>query len=178
MVSVQTCNGLDRRIHGFDGRLRGDFTWYGSNRQSRPRGSLGLSIVVGVIKEDSGGVNSADPSQILFYGMQPNGNMQNGSWWEHVHLLQVGVPKELDGLDGVIDGHVTYRGYTDRNGAIVQGCTIASVDCVPLVMENLHTGAVSGVPYAYQFRRDANGLKVIDYDIKGPTGESLIEYPN
>lgn len=55
----------------------------------------------------------------------------------HMYSVHVIVPASLD-TNG--DGLVTYTGYTDRKGTIVQGCTAPSLDCVPLQIVNAPVG--------------------------------------
>jgi hypothetical protein len=57
-----------------------------------------------------------------------------------VHQVFGNVPEAWDTLDGEADGRVTYAGYTDRYGRIVQGCSEIGLDCVPLLLNNVPVG--------------------------------------
>jgi hypothetical protein len=67
----------------------------------------------------------------------------NGS--EHVPFTYwAWVDPALDGSagdrDGVKNGRVTFRGYTDVTGAIVRGCSAPGEHCVPYILENAPVG--------------------------------------
>jgi hypothetical protein len=66
-------------------------------------------------------------------------------------------------LDGLNNDRVTYTGYTDRWGNIVQGCTAIALDCVPVVMENLPVGLYHVNVAAYGLTGVHEGLP--DYDV-------------
>jgi hypothetical protein len=155
--------GGSRRLHGGPSCTRYDATWYGTLTGG---GALPIPVGVGLRSEDWGALDTSDPTRVLFYGSE-----QNGSWQEPAHLVHIHLGSWLDALDGVVDGYVTYSGYTDRHGNVVKGCTVAGTDCVPLRIERMKVGH-------HQFRADANGITLREYDVKGPTGKSLIAFPN
>ncbi|MDQ4079029.1 MAG: procyclic acidic repetitive family protein [Chloroflexota bacterium] len=68
------------------------------------------------------------------------------------------------------DGLINFDGYADRYGNIVEGCTEAGVDCVPIQLENWPQGFIL-------YRDDAHGMGMREYDTS-PEGEWWIEYPN
>jgi hypothetical protein len=148
-------NSMGRRIHGSTNKSRTDSTWYGN---------YGL-VSVGIRGEDWGPVDSTDPTRLLFYG----GDL-NGSWQEPFHVLALRIGPEHDLLDGVMDGRVTYNGFTNRSGTIVPPCSPVGPDCVPLQLNNMKTGS-------YQIRADSSGIPTREYDVK-VNGTSLIQHPD
>ena len=84
------------------------------------------------------------------------------------HAIGVTIRPELD-TDG--DNLVTFSGYTNRYGEIVQGCTEVGLDCVPLEIVNMPVGS-------YQYRDDTSGEgdgRIYD---TSPSGEWWIAFPN
>jgi hypothetical protein len=154
-----------RRLHGGTNcsSQRYDATWYGALHGG---GNLPIAVNVGLRSEDWGPVYPSDPSTVRFYP-----GTQNGSWHEPAHLVSINILPALDALDGIVDGFVTYSGYTDRHGNIVQGCTVPGTDCVPLHLNRMKVGS-------HQFRADHNGIAVREYDVQGLDGRSLIRFPN
>ena len=61
-----------------------------------------------------------------------------------VHQVFGNVPTEWDLLDGVADGLVTWQGFTDRWGNVVEGCIEIGLDCVPLYLSGVPVGQFSG----------------------------------
>jgi len=61
-----------------------------------------------------------------------------------IHQVYGNVPSEWDSLDGVVDGLVTWQGYTDRWGNRVEGCSGSSLDCVPVYLRGVPVGGFSG----------------------------------
>jgi hypothetical protein len=146
---------VEQRLEGSVACPRYDSTWY-----ARLMGPV--NVFSGSIKESWGAIDPNNPAQLLFYG-----GTQNGSSLEPFHILSLFVdPTDLGG------DPVTYRGYTDRYGAIVQGCTQAALDCIPLRLDNVYGGV------EYQMRADVAGLTTREYDVQGPDGTSLTRYPN
>jgi hypothetical protein len=151
--------GVDKRLHGSPTAFRGDFTWYGAQRPpSAPLGKVGVEL--GLRNEDWGPIDPARPNNpLLFYG-----GAQNGSWQGPLHVLSVYVEPFL----------TDYTGYTDRHGAVVQGCTAVGLDCVPFQTVGMRAGAS-------QFRGEDGQaqLPAREYDVASPvTGNSLLKYPN
>lgn len=70
----------------------------------------------------------------------PSFNCKFNSSVHDVYTLWFNIPDSMDSLDGVIDGKVTYTGYTDVKGNIVQGCTAPGANCVPLKIINVPVG--------------------------------------
>jgi hypothetical protein len=95
----------------------------------------------------------------------------------HVYDVQVFIPASLD-TDG--DGIVTYSGYTDRRGNVVQGCAAPGLDCIPLEIVNAPVGRAifsrgnSGVRFT---DNDLHGSTFRDFDVS-PPGEFWITFPN
>jgi len=86
------------------------------------------------------------------------------------HIIGVTIHPRID-TDG--DGYVTYEGYTNRHGEIVEDCTEVGLDCVPLQIIDMPVGR-------FQYRDDAHGFGNdggTDYDTS-PEGEFWITYPN
>jgi hypothetical protein len=81
----------------------------------------------------------------------------------HTYQVTGTIDESLDMLDGLNNDRVTYTGYTDRWGNIVQGCTAIALDCVPVVMENLPVGLYHVNVAAYGLTGVHEGLP--DYDV-------------
>jgi len=60
-----------------------------------------------------------------------------------IHQVFGDVPEAWDSLDGAVDGLVTWQGYTDRWGNVVEGCEQAGLDCVPIYLQNVPVGGFS-----------------------------------
>lgn len=87
----------------------------------------------------------------------------------HLWTFRIRVPAELGNKNSMI----TTTAYTDRHGHLVEGCTTAGVDCVPLVLNNVPGGtallnrrvtqgkkignAYSGQPYEFDACFNENG---------------------
>ena len=67
----------------------------------------------------------------------PDGSCIYNNSEHHVFNVFMMIPSSLD-TDR--DGIVNYKGYTDRQGNIVQGCTAPGFDCVPLEIVNAPVG--------------------------------------
>lgn len=155
---IGSYSGGQRRMHAnIAGPARGDFTWYGSNQMAQ----------IGIRKEDSGPIDPAEPSRLIFYGGEAN-----GSGAEPGHVVSIGVPDWWDGEDGVLDGYITVNTFVDRGGHRVADCSPLGPDCVPLKVNHWKAGP-------YQYRGDEHGIIWRDYDVRSPvTGKSLIRWPN
>lgn len=155
----------NRRMHGSPasgGGQRVFMTWYMHNVAWS-----GLAIMT---PRTFGPIDPANPSQQLFHCDLTNPKCkQNGSTLQ-AHVLEFVVPARLD-PDG--DGRVTYRGYSDRYGNLVEGCTAVGLDCVPYELIDMPVGH-------FQYRDDAHGIGDdgrYDYDVS-PPGVAWIKFPN
>jgi hypothetical protein len=61
-----------------------------------------------------------------------------------VHEIAGVIPAAWDSLDGVVDGRVTYTGYTTRFGALAPACTAPGPGCHPIQMVRAYVGAYGG----------------------------------
>ncbi len=113
------------------------------------------------VLDASGGMNAADP--YAEHPICPDTKCKYNNSEQHVYTVMLIIPASLDAQDGAADGKVTYTGYTDRRGNIVQGCTAPSLDCVPLQIINAPVGRAV-------WARNLSGLRpagepVRDHDI-------------
>ncbi len=115
--------------------------------------------------EAFGPIDYSDPNHQMFYGAVGHNNSRG-------RITNLAISSRYDSLasgrsaDGTT---VTFRGYTDRNRQIVQGCTSIGVDCFPISYE--------AVPFGEYERHDLSPLT--DFDVLSPsTGKSLIRFPN
>lgn len=90
------------------------------------------------------GFNQADPPFVYLCKDAQGNYVAAGCIYNHTatHTYQMtgDIGENLDMLDGKNDDRVTYTGWTDRWGNIVQGCTSNGLDCVPVKMVNLPVG--------------------------------------
>lgn len=119
-----------------------------------------LAALTWRVFDSSSGMDVNDP-----YGERPvcpDAKCRYNNSEHHVLTIQFYVPPSLD-TDG--DGRVTYSGYTDRKGNVVQGCTAPALDCVPLKIVNAPVGialwSISDTPPSPIIPK----LNVRDYDI-------------
>jgi len=136
-------------------------TWYGQNRI----GLVGLQT-----SRTWGLVNSNDPYQLHLFC--PDYQCRNNGSTMEAHAIGFFLSGRMSRLDTDGDGFITYEGYTNRSGEIVEGCTEIGLDCVPL--------QIIDMPVAdYQYRDGRHGLADgrADYDTS-PGGEFWIAYPN
>lgn len=82
-----------------------------------------------------GAIDQADP--YTEHLLCPDAQCKYNNSEHHVFNVFMMVPASLD-TDR--DGIVNYKGYTDKQGNITQGCTAASADCVPLEIVNAPVG--------------------------------------
>lgn len=159
------------RLHKSRASEQRDATWYSQpGRWNRHLSTPGLRF------ETWSPVDPADPARLASWcavgaDRKPApGCTANGSWLE-THLIPIRVPAALDGRDGRNDGLVTFRGHTDRYGAIrpAGACRAAGLDCVPLVLEHMPVGT-------YQYRDDVQGIAPTDHDTT-PSGASWLCLP-
>lgn len=135
---------------------------YGFNR---------LGGTFNIVFDDWQGVDASNPSRVDLLCDPANSPCRFNSSEHGLFTAWAYVPFELDN-DG--DGFVSYIGFTDRMGNIVQGCAAPAMDCVPLLINNAPVGyAAWNVP--------TNNGKWLerwhDYDLS-PANEWWIKYPN
>ncbi len=82
-----------------------------------------------------GSIDPASPYTEHF--LCADGSCKYNNSEHHVFNVFMMIPSSLD-TDR--DGIVNYKGYTDRQGNIVQGCTAPGFDCVPLEIVNAPVG--------------------------------------
>lgn len=82
-----------------------------------------------------GAMDPADP--FTEHLLCPDSQCKYNNSEHHVFNVFMMVPASLD-TDR--DGIVNYKGYTDKQGNIVQGCTAAGANCVPLEIVNAPVG--------------------------------------
>lgn len=82
-----------------------------------------------------GAIDPANPSVEHF--LCPDFRCKYNNSEHHVFNVFMMIPSSLD-TDK--DGIVNYKGYTDKQGNIVQGCTAPGADCVPLEIVNAPVG--------------------------------------
>jgi hypothetical protein len=80
-----------------------------------------------------------------------------------------------DTLDGARDSYVTYNGYTDRWQRMqpAGACNGISVDCIPIMMQNVPIGFADAFHHAGRLASDAT-----DYDVCARAGFWCISFPN
>lgn len=122
------------------------------------------------VLDNWGGVNPENPSELHF--ICPDYQCKYNSSEHHVYAVKVEIPETLDDDN---DGFVSYTGFTDRQGNLVDGCDTPGLDCVPLEI----VGAPVGIGI---FSRSNSGPRppgevIPDFDTS-PPGEWWIEYPN
>jgi len=61
-----------------------------------------------------------------------------------VHEIAGTIPSQWDSLDGTMDGHVTYEGFTTRFGTLNLDCLEPGIDCHPVKMVNVPIGTYGG----------------------------------
>jgi len=162
--------GGNRRQHTELGGSIKTFTWYGTNTTCHDPALPPALVAVnnlGLLQEDWGPIDPTSPNNpVLFFG-----GLSNGSWAEVVHIFSIRVPDYADTFDGLADGLLNYRGYTNRWGQPVGVCPTEGLDCVPFEATNLKVGF-------YEFRQGYVGLGGREHDVLTPSGQSTIQYPN
>jgi hypothetical protein len=100
---------------------------------------------------------------------QANAGCRSNGTRRQLHIVGVSIPAQLRAtLDPDGNGRITYQGYTNRYGHIVQGCTSVSLDCVPLRFENVRISP-DGM---WQLRSTYR-----EYDVT-PAGANWVRFPN
>ena len=62
-----------------------------------------------------------------------------------VVLVQGHIDPQWDGLDGMLDGKVTYSGFTDVWGNLDPTCTETGAECVPLLLTSVPIGSYRAI---------------------------------
>jgi len=130
-------------------------TWYaGSPGGQEQRG--GMWSVAVELGDMWGPLDPADPSRVQYYCTDPSVDCRwNGSTYQP-HNIAVGFPPRFRRLVDPDGNRVAdYRGYADRWGTPVSGCTTVGLDCVPLIFEHVPLG------YDYQGRFDYREYDVL-----------------
>jgi hypothetical protein len=147
-----------RRVHYYATGNSNFGTWYGTNR-----------IALAAIQTNRmwGLINPENPSELHLFC--PDYNCSSNNSMMQAHAIGFNISSELDS-DG--DGLVTFDGYTNRYGEIVENCSELGLDCVPLQIIDMPVGR-------YQYRDDTHGLDDgrTDHDTS-PADEWWIAYPN
>lgn len=119
--------------------------------------------------QDFGPIDYADPAKQLFY---PEKYKANNSAGGHENVFINTTFSWLTPFNQ--NGKINYSGYANRHGANVTGCTISSLDCVPVKVEGAPQAIFSAHPAT-----DPTAFYDTDHDVVSPvTGKSLIVYPN
>lgn len=131
-------------------------------------------------RDDFGGINVNEPAELSF--VCPGFRCDSNHSTMLVYEIIVDIPAALD-TDG--DGFVTYSGYSDRYGSVLDGdCSPLDIDCVPLEIENVPVGVAS---YRVPLRPDTPhneydvyfcGGTVCGPDDPGATPAGWIVHPN
>ena len=166
-----------RRLHGGMAadsvrRFARDFTWYPEHRLASiaVRGTSWTTLDPDALLQPR--FYCEDPTRCRF----PNSDMSES----HLTVINGGELSDLDGTardeDGVVNGRLTLRGYTDRWGRVQEPSVCdsqpLSLDCVPIEAVNL--------PFVQiQYRDDGHGLPdgIANYDT-APLGEFWVQFPN
>lgn len=120
-----------------------------------------------IVHDDWQGIDAINPSR-----QQPIGGRFNNTEAQPF-TLWVNVPT---GLDTDHDGFVTFAGYTDVKGNIVQGCTAPGANCVPLVFDHAPVGMAAWTTPTNNGKD--TGVMWRDYDLTPANIPSWIQYPN
>ncbi len=150
---------LDRRR---EARFVSEFFWYGRVRPVEPPYKTPLSPLSIALATGDGwsNVDPADPHTQNF--ICPAFDCEKNGSTIQAHVVQFEVRES------------NFNGFTDRYGRLAENCTIITVDCIPLIIENAPLGRVN--------HRDDRDLDLpsrgsVDFDIS-PDGVWWIEYPN
>lgn len=102
--------------------------------------------------------------------VEPGCELNNSRRKPEIIGITVG-PAQLRMLDLPLETtNVTWSGYFDRYGNVVEGCTEVGVDCIPVELDNVPVGVSDGYQYNGDYREHD-----IYFDGE-PSG--WIEYPN
>jgi hypothetical protein len=103
---------------------------------------------------------------------------QNVDDWHHGTIVEVSaLGLSLSGFP-ITNGRVNAKGYLDRYGNVVQGCTSMGPDCVPFELTNVPTGLEGFRDLEYSQATGTPGQNK-NYDVVNPsTGDSLTVWPN
>lgn len=120
--------------------------------------------------EPWGPIDYTNPLAQILSGAAASRNNSRGRA-ESLAVSLTQLPLGMVGANGLI----TFSGYTNRAGAIVQGCTVPGMDCVALKIE----GAARQNYWWNANQPGAPFGEVREYDVVSPaTQKSLIRFPN
>ncbi len=153
-------SGFGTRLHNTDSFE----IWYSGDTLRESPTMHSLLFVNLFFSDPFGPLNVNDPTELTFYC--PDFQCGSNNSKVRLHHMQINLTDPALDLDG--DGTVDIDGYTDRYGNLIGGCSVPSVDCVPLLVE--------GLPVGVYRMTEAAGL-VIDGDTS-PPGEFWIRHPN
>lgn len=120
--------------------------WYGASRATadpdrRGRVDRGFVSVSTSVHDAWDFTTAANPGGSDDFVCFPNPRCRANATMLRPHLIMVHLRRPVqDMVDADGDGIANWRGYTDRYGVPVQGCTRASLDCVPVTITNIRTG--------------------------------------
>lgn len=151
--------GAPFRLHGTPQQSLTQVEWYAGHKitQVAARASM------------FGDIDPNNPNNQLFFCTDLTMNChQNGSMMMPRNLfIDVGYYSHLPSVNGIVNFH----GWTDRYGTIVTNCQSTSLDCVPLLIDNLPQAQ-----YAW------NGGTLQEFDTspaaRGTGSDSWIRFPN
>jgi hypothetical protein len=160
--STFQCGGGARREHSSLEHSGYYANWYGEHHVTQPD----LHFL------EFGPIDHNDPYKQLFFPCPGIGCNFNGSV---MRIENLGASTLYPWMNPDANSMVNFRGYTDRYGDPVEGCSAPAVDCVPLEVANLPV-AVYGAPA----QRDVDGTYYHDTApaARGTGTEWWITFPN
>jgi hypothetical protein len=185
----QTTNG-PRSMAGGPNDSRRDETWYGSNNTFHQTGAPNIGLDFGVILGSVWSpIHASSPMDAMSTDPNVRGDYpphyraqplipQNVDDWHHGTIVEVSaLGLSLSGFP-ITNGRVNAKGYLDRYGNVVQGCTSMGPDCVPFELTNVPTGLEGFRDLEYSQATGTPGQNK-NYDVVNPsTGDSLTVWPN
>jgi hypothetical protein len=120
--------------------------WYGASQATHvpdrrgriDRGFVSISTSVHDVWDYT---SAANPSSTDDFACYPDPRCRANATALRPHLVVVHLRRPVQSaVDPDRDGIANWRGYTDRYGVPVEGCTSAGLDCVPVKLENVRTG--------------------------------------
>jgi hypothetical protein len=155
------CGSGARRVHSSLDHFAYFSNWYGVHHVTQPD----------IHFLEFGPIDYNDPHKQLFFPCPGLGCNFNGSV---MRIENLGATTSYDWMNPDANGMVNFRGYTDRYGDPVNGCSAPAVDCVPLEVTNL-PAAVYGSPVD----RDVDGTYWDTSPAAQGTGDEWwITFPN
>jgi len=119
--------------------------WYGATEATHtpdasgriPRGFVSVSTSIHDVWDYT---SVSNPSAIDDFACYPQPRCRQNATLLRPHLIVVQVPANLVSLvDPDKNGVADWKGFTDRYGVPVEGCTSASLDCVPVTLQGIKT---------------------------------------